>query len=686
MDPLYTGSMFITSISSGALAIWAKAKDNPGLTRIWRALLLSIALWSLGRAGLGVATTHGFGLGAVRFSYAASSWMGLLYVLLCGVLVKKELPRWAVWLWGGLCAYLSLAAWSSLLITDVIAKLSFRFYDVPGGLVFQLFSIQYTAGIVLGIGLLIFGIWKERGVIRNRIRYVLLASMLGFAASWTTFPLVNDVQMYPFGVPLIALYPVLLAYGVVKHHVMDVNLAVRYGTMWVAYVTLGLMFAVLPFAILGEKLTPVWLVSSLLAIGGGPFLYRLAMPAITSLVDRLPWFRGRYLTRPAVLETLAFLGEIEVLDQLPWAIVDRVKTLVPARACSVLLKDAGKPQFLVKAHYGLSPSHAVFLSMPSDSPLARQLQKETTACVAEFLEDIPGGTASTDAIRKEFKFLQAEIVLPIFFRGDLHAVVLIAGREDGRPYNDIDIGHLNELAQRSEHRMETLIAGMTHHQLSSMWAHDLAKPFGPKGSMHYLALAMEGAFGPVPPKIKQVLDMVHNDTQFVHSHLHEVLKPTNISLFKIYPNGMDVPYGWIREKYKIEAYRLKLNWVVDIPPAEVKVLCDSPIIEHRVLANLVENAFRYTPEGGTIKLGYSLTKREFIGFVQDTGVGVRKVDLPKLFQPGVQLHENNRGLAGLGLASVRSVIEPHKGRVWVESEWGKGSTFYFSLPRELKVA
>lgn len=685
MDPLYTGSMFITSLSSGALAVWAKAKDNPGLTRVWRALLLLIALWSLGRAGLGMATTHGFGLVAVRFSYAASSWMGLLYVILCGDLVKRELPRLVVWVWGGLCAFLSTAALTPLLIADVTEKLTFRFYDVPGGIVFHLFSAQYTVGIILGIGLLIFGMQKEHGVARNRMRYVFLASVLGFTASWTTFPLVNNVQMYPFGVPLIASYPVLLTYGVVKHHVMDVNLAFRYGTTWVAYVFMGIVLSIGPFVLFGANPTPEWLVSSLLAVGGGPFLFHFTMPAITSLVDRLPWFSGRYLSRHAVQEVLAPLQAVDTLDQLPWAIVERVRSLVPARSCNVLLKDAGKPRFLIKGHFGLDPGQAIFLSVPSDSPLVHHLTNEGTACVAEYLGNGTNGPGPNDAVLKEMKLIEAAVTLPIFFRGELHAIVNIAERIDGRSYNDLDIGHLNELARRSEHRMETLVAGLTHQQLTSMWAHDLVKPFGPKGSMHIVGLAIEGTFGMIPPKLKQALETVLEDVEFVRTNLHQVMKPNEMNMFQIASCVIAAPYESIRRKFTVAAAEQGLNWVVDEPPDSVKVLCDRAIIEHRVLANLVENAFRHTPKGGTVTLGYSLEDKEFIGFVQDTGAGIREEDIPKLFQLGVQLHENQRGLAGLGLASVRSVIESHRGRIWVESKWGTGTRFYFSLRLDNKL-
>ncbi len=686
VDRYYLGSMVFSSAAAALLAVFFRVKENHGLTLAWRLTMTSTSIWSLGRAFMSLATSPEAAMGWLRFSYSGSIWLAPLWLWVSYELTGREVKRFWFSAITGLTAVFSVANFTPWFIGRVTPKLGFRFYDDAPGVLFGIWSTVFT-GLLIWAHVIVFrDMRKAAGHYRNRLLAFFVSGLVGFGGSATTFPLVKDVGLYPFGVLGVSLSTVLMSYAVVKHHVMDVNLAFRYGTIWVAYVVLGFVFTVGPFALLGAKVSPEWIVSALLAVGGGPFFFRLAWPLITSLVDRLPLFRGRYLSHQAVREVLAPLRGINILDQLPWAIVDRVRALVPARTCNVLLKDAVKPRFLVKAHYGLDPAQAVFLSSPSDGPLARQLKKETMACVAEFLGDGPGGAGPTEAIREEMQFLKAAVSLPIFFRGDLHAIVNISEREDGRPYNDIDIGHLIELARSGEHRMETLIAGLTHQQMTSMWAHDLAKPFGPKGSFHYLAMTLQGAYGEIPLQLKPVLHMLHNDTKFVHSHLHEVLKPTNMNAFKISPSGMDVPYGGIREKYKIEAIQAGLNWVVDIPPAEVKVLCDPPIIEHRVLANLVENAFRHTPEGGTVKLGYTVAKREFIGFVQDTGPGIREEDLPKLFQPGVQLQEDKKGLAGLGLASVRSVIETHRGRVWAESEWGKGSSFYFTLPLEVKLA
>ena len=95
--------------------------------------------------------------------------------------------------------------------------------------------------------------------------------------------------------------------------------------------------------------------------------------------------------------------------------------------------------------------------------------------------------------------------------------------------------------------------------------------------------------------------------------------------------------------------------------------------------SLVENALRHTPRGGTVEVGYRLDGKTFVGFVKDTGPGIKKEDIPRLFSPGTQLDPQNKGVAGLGLANVKSVVEFHNGRVWVDSQKGIGATFFFCV-------
>ena len=106
----------------------------------------------------------------------------------------------------------------------------------------------------------------------------------------------------------------------------------------------------------------------------------------------------------------------------------------------------------------------------------------------------------------------------------------------------------------------------------------------------------------------------------------------------------------------------------------------------QVLTNLISNAVKFTPAEGTVTvLGEDLGDRIRMA-VRDTGIGIPKEEQEKIFQRFYQVDSSAtrsyRG-AGLGLTICKFIVEYHRGRIWVESEEGKGSTFYFELPKEL---
>lgn len=104
----------------------------------------------------------------------------------------------------------------------------------------------------------------------------------------------------------------------------------------------------------------------------------------------------------------------------------------------------------------------------------------------------------------------------------------------------------------------------------------------------------------------------------------------------------------------------------------------------RAIANLIDNAIKYTPEGGAISLGLMEKNAEAIIWVRDTGLGIAPADQARIFEKFYRVRRKETAHvkgSGLGLALVKSIAEWHGGRVWVESQLGKGSTFYLAIPK-----
>ncbi|MDP8299417.1 MAG: ATP-binding protein, partial [Candidatus Tantalella remota] len=120
----------------------------------------------------------------------------------------------------------------------------------------------------------------------------------------------------------------------------------------------------------------------------------------------------------------------------------------------------------------------------------------------------------------------------------------------------------------------------------------------------------------------------------------------------------------------------------DIP--EIKFDKDRII---QVVANLISNALKFTPREGNVNVWLFMRETAVCVSVNDTGLGIKEDDVPKLFQEFRQLDnkdERKTGGTGLGLAISKKIIKQHGGDIWVESELGKGSKFMFSLPVERK--
>lgn len=109
------------------------------------------------------------------------------------------------------------------------------------------------------------------------------------------------------------------------------------------------------------------------------------------------------------------------------------------------------------------------------------------------------------------------------------------------------------------------------------------------------------------------------------------------------------------------------------------VFCDHDRIL-RVLSNLIGNAIKFTPEGGTIRLDAKADGPMVQLSVSDSGAGIPKEQIPHLFERFWKGGADEREGVGLGLYIVKGLVEAHGGRIWVESEPGRGSTFFFTLP------
>jgi signal transduction histidine kinase len=200
---------------------------------------------------------------------------------------------------------------------------------------------------------------------------------------------------------------------------------------------------------------------------------------------------------------------------------------------------------------------------------------------------------------------------------------------------------------------------------------------------------MDGAAGRVKSKQREILEIAQRNIDRLARLINDVLDFQKLQSGRAKFNMQDGSintaienvYNTMAGAVKKKGIELRLAVDNNLP----KAIFDSDKMI-QVITNLISNAMKFTDKG-SITIASRKIENAIRVSVIDTGCGMKQEDLPKLFQQFQQLGSGNRktGGTGLGLAISKDIVEKHGGRIWVESELGKGTTMHFLLPIKAAV-
>ncbi len=219
----------------------------------------------------------------------------------------------------------------------------------------------------------------------------------------------------------------------------------------------------------------------------------------------------------------------------------------------------------------------------------------------------------------------------------------------------------------------------------SLASHELKTPL--TSIMGYLSVFVDENKGKIP---KEEMDLV--DRSLISAKQLLTLVQNILNVNKIESSQMSVaiePTDYQKiltksvEDLRSQATQKNIILSLNLPNQPLpKVLAD-PIRLGEVATNLIANAINYTDAGGQIDVSLSLSPNEVTTVVSDTGTGMPKEAIPHLFNKFFRVSNLTQKASkgtGLGLYIAKSIVERHHGKIWVESELGKGSKFFFTLP------
>lgn len=290
-------------------------------------------------------------------------------------------------------------------------------------------------------------------------------------------------------------------------------------------------------------------------------------------------------------------------------------------------------------------------------------------------------TALTDMLAMREKYLKSEVEVPLSndgktvtksFRIISNQFLLATLKRPGRVIIIRDITNEKEIEKAKE-------------EFFHMITHDMRAPLSTLQG--YTELLMKKVGG-APSTDKYLKSMLYSSRR-LRGMIDDILNTTKLErgTMTMTLDTVDAEelITRIRENHEPVAGPKNIKLQVASPPKKIELAAD-PVLLERVITNLMGNSLKFTPGGGSITLSTWESGDEVFFAVEDTGPGIPEQKRKEIFEKYGQMEEHKSQGFGLGLAMCQMTVELHKGRIWVESEVGKGSKFIFTVSRSISTS
>lgn len=378
------------------------------------------------------------------------------------------------------------------------------------------------------------------------------------------------------------------------------------------------------------------------------------------------------------------------------SIVNRLKSIFNTRTCTIHLLDSANGVLRLEAVSAPVPEHIKSV-IPTGEGIVGRVAVEGSLMYVECLEEMPADapvhpeiesvlTVPLSSRDRVLGTLSLWSTTPhAFSEDDKRLLTTVAAQiatavENAQLYAD--------LQQRAEHLKQAYDDLKELDRLKTEFvqnvSHELRTPLTfIKG---YVELIRTNALGDVSPNVREGIDVIADKTNVLVQLVNDVLAVQDTGTVSLKLGTVqlgELAVAAIRQA-SAAAAEAHVQLHADIAPGLPICAGDRERLE-RVLQNLLANAIKFSPDGGQVCVRVHAAGEQLQVEVEDHGIGIPAAQLDKIFTRFYQVDGSTTrrfGGTGLGLAIVKQIVEAHRGRVWVSSEPGKGSTFYFSLPRQ----
>jgi len=368
-----------------------------------------------------------------------------------------------------------------------------------------------------------------------------------------------------------------------------------------------------------------------------------------------------------------------------------------ARLCEADMAQIMRPKgegFYSAANFGHTPEYSDFIKnftflAERGSVTGRVLLEGKPIQIADVLADSEYNVPKLSGFR-------THLGVPLLREGNPIGVILLS-RKSVKPFDDKQIELVTTFADQAVIAIENVRlfdeiqdksrqleeASQHKSQFLANMSHELRTPLN--AILGYTELMADGAYGKPSEKMMGVLKRLESNGKHLLGLINDVLDLSKIEAGQLVLELSDYSVQDIAQTVRSTLEPLaadkKLAFKVEVAPQLPSGRGDGRRLT-QVLINLVGNAIKFT-DAGEVAIKAEANNGSFYVSVRDTGPGISAADQARLFQEFQQADNaitKKKGGTGLGLAISKRIIEMHGGKIWVESEPGRGSTFAFTLP------
>jgi len=572
---------------------------------------------------------------------------------------------------------------------------------------FRVLHLFFALGFIISLLCLVHSYIKAKNVShRNKVQWILWGTALGltpFVFLWMFPQIFGFAPLIPNEINYLAmlLVPLSVAFSIVRYKALDIEIIINRSIVYTIVTGLIVIFYLLLAGLASHYLNIIspregHLLTILYTLFAA-LIFAPLKQRIQFFVDKT-FYRIKFNYRLAVQALSQKLMTVHDPESAMRLILDAMDDVIPMQCILIMRWNRAGSKMIPAGSRGISMASVKKYPLSRDHKLLKRIVKTGEALIHEGRSEL--AEAEPFPTHCIFSNIQIELVIPLFIQDKLEGLLMLGSKRSGLRFSRDDLSLLTQMAIEGfmvlEHLrlQEAMILEQTekekHEMLSrlksefvSHVSHELRTPLAS------IEWAIQNLLDGIPekpsPRIQDYLTGIFESSRHLSRMIENLLDITSIEAGKIeiFPESLSVAEMIQRVLQSLKPLADQKQIRLEYKSGPEMAIADRDCLQ-AICTNLVDNAVKYSPPEATVKIETESEDDKLIISISDTGPGIPKEKQDLIFHRFERIQKNKESRAkglGLGLHIVQKLVEFQNGRIWVESETGKGSTFRFTLPK-----